>query len=156
MIRRRVQMPLARLGRTLLVIGAPGSGKTVTLGRLAYGVALTSDLQVIVLDAKGDPAPQQAFAAAMHAAGRSVRLFPQEPYDAWRGDGSLDHQHSNTGSASRAGTSGGIGARRAYFRRAHGPVGARTASLPRLSRLHTVAVSRIRRHARWCFAVVAS
>jgi hypothetical protein len=81
----RVLMPLSRLARTLLVIGAPGAGKTVTLGRLAYGVATTSDWQVIVIDAKGDADTQHAFAASMRAAGRSVRLFPQEPYDAWRG-----------------------------------------------------------------------
>lgn len=85
--RGRVLMPLARLGRTLLVIGAPGSGKTVTLGRLAYGVATTSDWQVVVIDAKGDPATQAAFAAGMRSAGRQVRLFPQERYDAWRGTG---------------------------------------------------------------------
>lgn len=83
--RGRVLMPLSRLQRTLLVIGAPGSGKTVTLGRLAHGVATTSDWQVVVIDAKGDPATQQVFAASMHQAGRGVRLFPQEPYDAWRG-----------------------------------------------------------------------
>lgn len=51
----RVLMPLSRLKRTSLVIGAPGSGKTVTLNRIAYGVATTSDWQVIVIDAKGDP-----------------------------------------------------------------------------------------------------
>lgn len=38
----RVLMPLSRLQRTALVIGVPGSGKTVTLGRLAYGVATAS------------------------------------------------------------------------------------------------------------------
>jgi hypothetical protein len=85
--RGRVLMPLARLGRTLLVIGAPGSGKTVTLGRLAYGVATTSEWQVVVIDAKGDPATQAAFAQSMRRAGRTPRLFPQEAYDAWRGTG---------------------------------------------------------------------
>lgn len=84
---RRVVMPLARLQRTALVIGAPGAGKTITLGRLAYGVATTSDWQIVVIDAKGDPDTQSAFAASMRAAGRGVRLFPQEPYDAWRGTG---------------------------------------------------------------------
>src|SRR5206468_4416622 len=66
---------------------APGAGKTVTLGRLAYGVATSSDWKVIVIDAKGDPATQVEFAASMRAAGRQVRLFPQERYDAWRGTG---------------------------------------------------------------------
>ena len=83
----RVLMPLSRLQRTALVIGAPGSGMTVTLRRLAYGVATVSDWQVIVIDAKGDQVTQQQFAASMRRADRSVRLFPQEPYDAWRGSG---------------------------------------------------------------------
>lgn len=83
----RVLMPLSRLQRTVLVIGAPGSGKTVTLARLAYGVATRSDWQVVVIDAKGDEGTQAQFAASMRRAGRSVRLFPQEPYDAWRGTG---------------------------------------------------------------------
>ena len=83
----RVLMPLSRLQRTALVIGAPGAGKTITLGRLAYGVATQSDWQVVVIDAKGDPDTQARFAASMRRAGRSVRLFPQEPYDAWRGSG---------------------------------------------------------------------
>ena len=83
----RVLMPLSRLQRTALVIGAPGSGKTITLCRLAYGVATASDWQVIVIDAKGDQRTQPQFAASMRRAGRSVRLFPQEPYDAWRGSG---------------------------------------------------------------------
>jgi type IV secretory system conjugative DNA transfer VirD4/TraG family protein len=83
----RALMPLSRLQRTALVIGAPGSGKTITLGRLAYGVATTSEWQVIVIDAKGDELTQQRFADTMRRAGRGVRHFPQEPYDAWRGTG---------------------------------------------------------------------
>lgn len=85
--RARVRMPLSRIGRIVLVIGAPGSGKTETLKRLAYGVATSSDAAVIVIDAKGDPETQAAFFAAMRQAGRSPRLFPQEPYDGWRGSG---------------------------------------------------------------------
>lgn len=83
----QVLMPLARLQRTALVIGAPGSGKTETLGRLAYGVAITSDWQVIVVDAKGDRETQRRFVASMESARREVRLFPQAAYDAWRGSG---------------------------------------------------------------------
>ena len=85
--KRRVLMPLSRLQRTALVMGAPGSGKTVTLNRLAYGVATTSDWQIIVIDAKGDPDTQTRFASSMRHAGREVILFPQEGYDAWRGTG---------------------------------------------------------------------
>jgi Type IV secretion-system coupling protein DNA-binding domain len=82
----RVRLPLARLEKTVLVIGAPGSGKTETLLRLAYGVAATSDWLVFVVDAKGDEHTQDRFAALMSQADRRPRLFPHEPYDGWRGD----------------------------------------------------------------------
>ncbi len=85
--RGRVSMPLGRLEKTLLVIGAPGSGKTETLLRLAHGVAHGSDWCVFVIDAKGDPHTQQRFAHLMDAAGRAPRLFPSEAFDGWRGDG---------------------------------------------------------------------
>ena len=58
--RGRVRLPLARLEKTVLAIGAPGSGKTETLMRLAYGVAATSDWLVFVVDAKGDEQPRTA------------------------------------------------------------------------------------------------
>ena len=78
-------MPLERLRRTALVLGTPGSGKTETLLRLAHGVASSTDWCVFVIDAKGEQHTQQRFAALMRAAGRKPRLFPQEPYDGWRG-----------------------------------------------------------------------
>jgi len=83
----RLRMPLSRLRRTVLVVGAPGSGKTETLLRLAHGAASTSDWCLFVLDAKGDPATQERFAVLMEETGRSPALFPDEPYDAWRGTG---------------------------------------------------------------------
>lgn len=83
--RGRVGMPLGRLEKTVLVIGAPGSGKTETLLRLAHGVATSSEWCVFVIDAKGDQHTQQRFAELMHQAGRRPRLFPHEPYDGWRG-----------------------------------------------------------------------
>ena len=83
----RVRMPHSRLRKTVLVVGSPGSGKTETLLRLADGAATASDWCVFVLDAKGDQRTQQRFAALMDRAGREPRLFPDEPYDGWRGDG---------------------------------------------------------------------
>jgi hypothetical protein len=85
--RGRVAMPLARLEKTVLVIGAPGSGKTETLLRLAHGVAASSDWLVFVVDAKGDEHTQERFAALMNRVGRRPRLFPSEAYDGWRGAG---------------------------------------------------------------------
>jgi TraM recognition site of TraD and TraG len=83
----RVRMPLARLRKTVLVVGAPGSGKTETLLRLAHGAARSTDWCVFVLDAKGDRSTQERFAALMQHAGREPRLFPAQRYDGWRGDG---------------------------------------------------------------------
>jgi hypothetical protein len=85
--RGRVVMPLARLQKTVLVIGAPGSGKTETLLRLSEGVAKASDWSVFVIDAKGDPQTQRRFTQIMNHRGLRPRLFPEQPYDGWRGTG---------------------------------------------------------------------
>jgi hypothetical protein len=83
--RGRVVMPLARFEKTVLVIGAPGSGKTETLLRLAEGVAEASDWSVFVIDAKGDQRTQRRFTQIMNHRGLRPRLFPEQPYDGWRG-----------------------------------------------------------------------
>lgn len=80
-------MPLERLQKTVLVVGAPGSGKTETLMRLAHGVATSSDWCVFVVDAKGDQETMRRFEALMREAGREPPLFPAERYDGWRGSG---------------------------------------------------------------------
>ena len=61
--RGEAAMPLARLHKTLLVVGAPGSGKTETLLRLALGVASITNWAVFVLDAKGDEGMMRRFEA---------------------------------------------------------------------------------------------
>jgi Cdc6-like AAA superfamily ATPase len=85
--RGRVVMPLARLEKTLLVIGTPGSGKTETLLRLADGVAASSDWSVFVIDAKGDQRTQRRFTQIINHRGLRPLLFPEQPYDGWRGTG---------------------------------------------------------------------
>jgi Cdc6-like AAA superfamily ATPase len=85
--RGRVVMPLARLEKTLLVIGTPGSGKTETLLRLTEGVAASSDWSVFVIDAKGDERTQRRFSQIINHRGLRPRLFPEQPYDGWRGTG---------------------------------------------------------------------
>ena len=70
-------------------MGAAGSGKTETLLRLSYLAAKVYGWQVAFLDAKGDPATRDRFVAAMLHAGidaTSIRTFPAQHYDAWRGD----------------------------------------------------------------------
>ena len=72
-----------------VVVGAAGSGKTETLLRVAYLAARAYRWRVVFLDAKGDAATRDRFVAAMLLAGLppgSVRVFPAERYDAWRGD----------------------------------------------------------------------
>ncbi len=74
-----------RLCHHVLVCGATGSGKTETLLRLAWTVAKCSDAPVFYLDGKGDRQTAQRFCGLMNDAGRDVRVFPNEPFDGWRG-----------------------------------------------------------------------
>ncbi|MCW3020017.1 MAG: hypothetical protein JWN10_2325, partial [Solirubrobacterales bacterium] len=74
-----------RLCRHLLVCGATGSGKTETVLRLAWAVAKESDAPVFYLDGKGDRETAARFCGLMADAGRSTKVFPNEPFDAWRG-----------------------------------------------------------------------
>ncbi len=76
---REVSLPLERLRRHVLVLGASGSGKTETLLRLAWPTARVSDWAVFFLDAKGDERTMRRFHALMADTGREARLFPREP-----------------------------------------------------------------------------
>jgi hypothetical protein len=75
-----------RLCRHVLVCGATGSGKTETLLRLAWAVAKESDAPVFYLDGKGDRETAARFCGLMADARRATRVFPNEPFDAWRGE----------------------------------------------------------------------
>jgi Helicase HerA, central domain len=83
--RGMVLLSPGRLCRHLLVCGATGSGKTETVLRLAWTVAKCSDASVFYLDGKGDRETAERFAALMADAGRRTRVFPNEPFDGWRG-----------------------------------------------------------------------
>lgn len=75
------------------MIGQPGSGKTVTLLRLAYLAANVYGWRVYFLDGKGDHETQREFVATMLDAGLSeseIGAFPIESFDGWRTTGSLD------------------------------------------------------------------
>jgi Helicase HerA, central domain len=83
--RGRVCLPLPRLSHHLLVAGATGSGKTETVLRIADSLARTSEWMIVYVDGKGDAQTMERFAALMGDAGRQVSLFPEQPYDGWRG-----------------------------------------------------------------------
>jgi hypothetical protein len=74
-----------RLSRHMLVCGATGSGKTETLLRLAWTIAKTSSAPVFYLDGKGDRKTAERFYGLMADAGRECNVFPNEPFDGWRG-----------------------------------------------------------------------
>ena len=83
---RQVVISPARLVHHALVMGATGSGKTETLLRLAWVLAKDLDAQVLYLDGKGDRECAARFTALMADAGRSARVFPNEPFGGWRGE----------------------------------------------------------------------
>ena len=83
---RQVVISPARLRHHALVMGATGSGKTETLLRLAWVLAKRFDAQVLYLDGKGDRECAARFCALMADAGRDTRVFPNEPFDGWRGE----------------------------------------------------------------------
>lgn len=84
--KRLVILPTDELGRHGVVIGSSGSGKSVTLLRLAVLAARVLHWQVIFIDGKGDEDAGIHFVAAMKSAGiQRVKLFPAEPYNGWVG-----------------------------------------------------------------------
>jgi hypothetical protein len=82
---RLVLLSQERLCRHLLVCGATGAGKTETLLRLAWSVAKESDGLVYYLDGKGDKNTGERFSGLMADAGRTTRVFPNEPFAGWKG-----------------------------------------------------------------------
>jgi hypothetical protein len=78
--------PFEAMPRHAVILGASGSGKTETAMRIAHETATRAEASVLYLDAKGDRPAAERFCALMRAAGRRVRVFPNEPFDAWRGD----------------------------------------------------------------------
>ncbi|MGA8744514.1 MAG: DUF87 domain-containing protein [Solirubrobacterales bacterium] len=75
-----------QMRRHAVILGASGSGKTETSMRIAHELATKSEAQIFYLDAKGERGSAERFVALMRAAGRSARVFPNQPFDAWRGD----------------------------------------------------------------------
>jgi hypothetical protein len=80
-----VLFPFEDLLRHTMVFGGSGSGKSELMLAISREVARKSGLRQAVLDAKGDRRMAARWVETMRQAGKSVRVFPNEPYDAWRG-----------------------------------------------------------------------
>lgn len=78
--------PFEQLMNHAVIFGDHASHKTETAMRMAHDVALKTGAPVFCLDADGDTKLAERFATVMGAVGRRVRVFPDEPFDAWRGD----------------------------------------------------------------------
>jgi hypothetical protein len=81
------------LGRHVVIVGQPGSGKTVTVMQLAYLAAKVYGWRVFFLDGKGDLPTQREFVATMLHAGldeSQIGVFPNESFDGWRTTGTLE------------------------------------------------------------------
>jgi hypothetical protein len=85
------------LGRHLVTVGKPGSGKTTTLLRLSYLAAKVYGWRVYFLDGKGDAATMREFSALMLGAGvpsSEIGAFPVQSFDGWRTSGASDQGYS--------------------------------------------------------------
>lgn len=85
------------LGRHVVVVGKPGSGKTTTLLRLAYLAAKVFGWRVYFLDGKGDVETMREFGTLMASAGvapSEIGAFPAQPFDGWRTSGDLQQGYS--------------------------------------------------------------
>ncbi|MEO9029417.1 MAG: hypothetical protein ABI413_11455 [Ktedonobacteraceae bacterium] len=82
-------LPRAHLIKHGILIGQPGTGKTETSIRFAALARKHYDMQVVMLDLKGDEETEQRFVAAMLEVPNTVlRTFPASHWDGWRGDSS--------------------------------------------------------------------
>ncbi len=80
-----VVWPFEEIKRHALLFGGTSQDRAETSMRIAHEVAAKTDAQVLYISAGGDLDVGERFAALMRGAGRQVRVFPSEPFDAWRG-----------------------------------------------------------------------
>lgn len=78
--------PQRLLTHHALLLGKPGSGKTETSLRLAYGARRCYGMKVFYIDGKGDWKTAAQFKLAMEAAGaKRVGCFPVDRHNGWYG-----------------------------------------------------------------------
>jgi hypothetical protein len=82
-----VLLPEPELSLHGVIVGGSGTGKTVSLLRLAYIAATCYGYRVFFLDAKGDRQTAAQFLAMMRGAGlNALKMFPRQRYNGWKGD----------------------------------------------------------------------
>lgn len=80
-------LPEQQLAQHGVLIGASGSGKTVTLLRIAYLAAKLYGYKVFFVDAKPSRTTAARFIALMETLGIHTAMFPRQQYNGWNGDG---------------------------------------------------------------------
>ncbi len=81
--------PLDRLRTHAVIFGDRDSGRIETAMRMAHDVAQKTGAPVFCVDGAGDPELAERFATVMGGLGRRTRVFPDEPFDIWRGSPGL-------------------------------------------------------------------
>jgi hypothetical protein len=80
-------LPAPELAKHGVIVGASGTGKTISLLRLAYLAAVVYGYRVYFVDGKGDRDTAAQFLAVMRQAGVQAAMFPRQPFGGWEGDG---------------------------------------------------------------------
>jgi hypothetical protein len=80
-------LPEHELAQHGVILGASGSGKTVTLLRIVYLASAIYGYKVFFMDAKPSKTTAARFLALMKACGVSAAMFPRLLYNGWTGDG---------------------------------------------------------------------
>jgi hypothetical protein len=74
-----------------LLFGGSGSGKTTTMLRLVASFAEHTDYDLFLIDPKNDKKVKQEFAGLVGQQGRRCRMYPDEPFDGFKGDARALH-----------------------------------------------------------------
>ena len=74
-----------------LILGGSGAGKTETIKRLTHIFATQTDYDIFLIDPKNTRELKLDFAGIVGAAGRRCRIFPDEPYNGFKGDARALH-----------------------------------------------------------------